>query len=374
MTDPPNILLIMSDQHAPNLLGCYGDPLVRTPNLDRLATEGMRFTNAYCPFLQERSAMETPFAAVTGFLLPHCPYIGPKAAFDYYFDRVPTTPEAGGEPDCIQALYKWRNLDPPATAHQLRVARAAYYAMIEYVDMNIGRILDVLDQSGQAENTLVIYCSDHGEMLGEHNLWSKKCFYEHSARIPLIARMPGVTTPGNECAALCSLLDLAPTFAELADAAPMDTDGKSLFPLFHGDGNPGRVITSEVADMNGGSFEWLGKMVRKGDWKLWQHHRTEDDTSFPPALFNLADDPNETCNLAANPEHTATRDELLAQIEQDWNPSAVAAEVKQQLHDWRVLCQWGKIVQPLHPDTYVWPGEETEADIELISLQKPKQK
>jgi len=486
-----NILLIMSDQHAPNILGCYGDDWVRTPNLDRLAAEGMRFTNAYCPsplcvpsrmsfmtgrtptrnqvwtnegilspgiptwahavatagyettlvgrmhflgpdqrhgfmerlvgerqcrfpgvpelggprytrlpnatagqkrhsfeyagrghsfyqrydtdvtdatctFLHDQAKSDTPFAAVTGFLLPHCPYIGPKEAFDYYFERVPTTPVVEGEPDCVRALYQWRDLDPPATEHQLRVARAAYYAMIEYMDANIGRILNTLDETGLTDNTLVIYCSDHGEMLGEHKLWSKKCFYEQSARVPLIARLPGVTPTESQCDALCSLLDAAPTFAELAGAESMDTDGESLLPLFQGESGSGRIVSSEVADMNGGSFEWLGKMVRKDDWKLWQHHRTADDKPFAPALFNLANDPNEIRNLADQAELAPLRDELMAHLQHNWNPSAVAAEVNRQLRDWRSLCKWGKVVQPPHPDTYVWPGEETEKDLELL--------
>ena len=486
-----NILLIMSDQHAPGIMGCAGDPLIRTPNLDRLAEEGMRFSNAYCPsplcvpsrmsfmtgrtpsrnrvwtnegilssgistwahalgiagyhtaligrmhflgpdqrhgfmerrvgerqarfpgtpelggprytrfpnaaagqrrqsfeyagrgpsfyqhydtdvtdaacaFLQERKTIDKPFAAVAGFLLPHCPYIGPKDLFNYYYGRVETSPETGCEPECIRALYGWRHIDPPATEHQLRVARAAYYAMIEFMDRNVGRILDSLERSGQADDTLVIYCSDHGDMLGEHGLWSKKCFYEQSAGIPLVARLPGVTAPGSTCDSLCSLVDMAPTFVELTAAPAMHTDGESLLPLMQGGERRDRVVTSEVADMNGGSFEWLGKMVRQGDWKLWQHHRTEDDADFPPVLFNLADDPGERRNLADDPGSAEVRAELLAHLQHDWRPSEVIAEVRRQVHDWRMLCAWGNKVRPEHPDTYVWPGEDTEAELELL--------
>jgi len=299
--DRPNILVIMTDQHSPRQLGCYGDGLVRTPNLDRLASQGMRFDNCYCPsplcvpsrmsfmtgrlpsrtgmmvnqsilpsgvptwahrlaivgyetsligrmhfvgpdqrhgfvnrpiaencarhpgapelggsrytnfpqatagqnrqvfeyagcgpsfyqnqdravtdaaceYLDAHADAEQPFAAVVGYILPHCPFIGPKEAFEYYYDKV-ALPELGEEPACTRRMWADRKvLDPPPTEHQLRVAIAAYYAMCEYIDGQIGRVLDAVDEAGLAEHTLVIYCSDHGEMLGEHGLWARSVF------------------------------------------------------------------------------------------------------------------------------------------------------------------------------------------------------
>ncbi len=492
MTMPPNILLIMSDQHSADAMGCAGDPLIRTPNLDRLAAEGMRFTNAYCPsplcvpsrmsfmsgrsptrnqvwtnqaalsstiptwahalgvagydtaligrmhfvgpdqrhgfmhrpigegnarhfgapelggprytrlpqatagqsrvsfehagrgnsfyqqfgsdvtdatcrFLREHSNSDTAFAAVTGYLLPHCPYIGPKAAFDYYFDRMDTGVENGDQPDCIRDIVERsrRRLTPPATEHQLRVARAAYYAMIEHMDNDIGRILDTLDATGLADNTLVIYCSDHGDMMGHHHLWSKKVFYDRAAKVPFLARLPGLTSPGSACDSLCSLLDVAPTFTELTGAPEMDVDGESMAPLLRGETKPERVVASEVADVNAGSFDWVGKMVRRGPWKLWRH-QTVDGKDYPPALFNLDDDPEEKNNCAANPECAAVLDELTAALQKDWAPSHVTATVQQQLRDWQLLKSWGRNTQPTLPDTYVWPDESTEEDLELL--------
>lgn len=490
MPPRPNILVIMSDQHARGKLGCYGDPLVRTPNLDRLAAQGMRFSNAYCPaplcvpsrmsfmtgrrpsgnriwtntgalpsdiptwahalgaggydtalvgrmhfvgpdqrhgfmerpigescarfpgapeqggprytrlpqatagqkrhafeyagkgnsfyqhygeevtdkaceFLRQRGQLETPFAATVGYILPHCPFIGDKAMFDFYYERVDTTVEMGSEPDCIRAVHKTRDLLPAATEQQLRVARAAYCAMIEKLDQHVGRVLDALDESGLADHTLVVYCSDHGEMLGEHGLWSKKCYYEDSAGIPLIARLPGVTPAGSVNATLCNLVDLAPTFVDLAQAPAIDTDGASLLPLLRGAEDPGRITASEVADVNGGSFEWVGKMARKGAWKLWQH-RTVDGEDYPPVLFNLDDDPREQHNLAGRDDCRQVQNELSGLLQEGWEPDRVIAHVRQELRDHKLLKAWGQTVRPTHPDTYRWPGEETEADLELL--------
>jgi len=491
MSKRPNILVIMSDQHAPNTMACAGDPVIRTPNLDRLAAQGMRFTNAYCPsplcvpsrmsfmsgrypsrnqvwtnqatlsstvptwahtlgiagyetaligrmhflgpdqrhgfmqrpigegparhpgtpelggprytrlpqatagqkrhsfeyagrgssfyqhydsdvtdaacrFLRKRSDAEKPFAAVTGFMLPHCPYIGRKDLFDYYYERVSAASETGDEPACVQYMQETRNLHPAATEHQCRVARAAYYAMIEYMDSNIGRILDTLEETGQAKNTLVIYCSDHGDMMGDHGLWSKKVYYEQATGIPLIARLPGTTAPGSTCDSLCSLVDMAPTFTALAEAPEMDVDGESLMTLLRGQNNPDRVVFSEVAEVNGWpNFESVGRMVRYGPWKLWQHQKIDSDP-FPTVLFNLANDPKEKHNLNSDSKHHETSETLQAYLTENWDPEWVINTVYQQMKDWKVLQTWGQQIQPTHPDTYTWPAEETEADLELL--------
>jgi len=492
MKKKPDILVIMSDQHAPGAMGCAGDPLIRTPNLNRLAAEGARFTNAYCPsplcvpsrmsfmsgrtpsrnrvwtnqatlcstiptwahalsvagydtaligrmhfygqdqrhgfmqrpiaegsarhpgsrelggprytrlpmatagqsrasfeyagrghsfyqhystevtdaacdFLRARAESDRPFAAVVGHLLPHCPYIGPKDLFDYYYERVPVVPETGDEPACVKAMQESRHLHPPATRDQLRVARAAYYAMIEFMDRTVGRVLDTLDETGLADGTLVVYCSDHGDMMGEHGLWSKKCFYEQAAGIPLLARFPGITAPGSSCDSLCGLLDLAPTFVELAGAPEMDVDGESLLPVLRGASGSDRVVVSEVAEVNGWpNFESVGRMIRKGPWKLWQH-KPIDDRAFAPVLFNLDDDPGEKHNLGAHPDHADTLTALQKEFRKGWDPEWVTDTVNEQMKDWKLLVDWGRTVEPRHPDTYVWPGDETLADLELLS-------
>ncbi len=183
--------------------------------------------------------------------------------------------------------------------------------------------------------------------------------------MPLLARCPGLISAGSTCDSLCSLIDLAPTFAELAGTRDLDTDGSSLLPLFRGAEEPRRIVTAEVADVNGGNFEWVGRMVRRGPWKLWQH-QTIDGVDHPPVLFNLDDDPEEQVDRANDPGCASIVQELSELLHTDWQPQQVTATVQQQLQDWDLLHRWGCSVQPSHPDTYAWPGDETEADLELL--------
>ena len=113
---------------------------------------------------------------------------------------------------------------------------AAYYAMIELIDDNVGRMIQALEESGQRENTLVIFTSDHGELLGDHQLVGKGCrFYECLVRVPLICSWPGHVREGSVCDALVELMDIAPTLLELAGvAAPERMQGRSLWPLLTG--------------------------------------------------------------------------------------------------------------------------------------------
>ncbi|MDA0710959.1 MAG: sulfatase-like hydrolase/transferase, partial [bacterium] len=118
--------------------------------------------------LKAREPGNRPFAAVAGFLLPHCPFIAHKELFDYYYDRVDIPGHSPNEPAAIRKFKQLRGLYPPLDNERIRVARAAYYGMCEFLDRQVGRILETLRETGQDQNTLVIYCSDHGEMAGDH--------------------------------------------------------------------------------------------------------------------------------------------------------------------------------------------------------------
>ena len=120
--------------------------------------------------------------------------------------------------------------------NQAKEVMAAYYAMIELIDDNVGRMIQALEESGQRENTLVIFTSDHGELLGDHQLVGKGCrFYECLVRVPLICSWPGRVQEGRVCDALVELMDIAPTLLELAEVpAPDRMQGRSLWPLLTG--------------------------------------------------------------------------------------------------------------------------------------------
>lgn len=138
-------------------------------------------------WLHTQSASETvaqrrPFAVVAGFVLPHCPFFAPKELFDYYYDKV-NVPALESDTDQPHPIRRWRanrDMIEPLTERQVRVARAAYLGLCEHLDHQIGKVLDALQESGLAKNTLVVYCSDHGEVAGE-----SECITQpHHSRCP----------------------------------------------------------------------------------------------------------------------------------------------------------------------------------------------
>jgi choline-sulfatase len=310
---------------------------------------------------------------VVGFLLPHCPYIAPAELFDYYRDRVDLPMAEAAPPPTIERLRRLRGLlDPPLRDEQIRLARAAYFSLCEYLDRQIGRILRLLDETGLARRTLVIYCADHGEMAGEHGLWGKSTFYEASAGIPLIARWPGVIQPGAVSAAVVNLMDIAPTLVELGRAATppeladLRWDGRSLVPLLRQAGDSvawNQETLSELVDSEAGSPALPCRMVRSGDWKLWVYG---DSEHLPPALFNLADDPGEIHDLGTSPAHGQVRERLLLQARDGWDPDAARAVSVEGAADQAVIAAWGRAVGPACSDTVAAPPPELEAEVELF--------
>ena len=491
--DRPNVLILMSDQHSPHLLGAYGNDLVRTPHLDRLAAEGMRFTNACCaaplcvpsrmsfmtsrtpsrnrvwnnnhvlssnvptwahalgavgyetaligrmhfvgadqrhgfekrpigefmahhpgvpcvggPPWQKYSGATTgqsrecveiagkgttayqvmdrqvaeaacdylkahaadddgrPFAAVAGFLLPHCPFIGPKDLFDYYYERIDIPPIEGNQPETVRRFRRLRGiLDPPLDDERIRVARAAYFAVCEFFDGLVGRILDSLDETGLARSTLVLYVSDHGECAGEHGCWWKSNYYGSSVGVPMIARMPGVVPAGAVQPCVCNLMDVGPTLAEIAGAEMPRIDGRSLWPTLcgrHPDDWSDETF-SELVDRRGADPPLPSRMVRSGPWKLWFYGDAE---GLPPALFNLEDDPGEINDLGADPAFADVREGLLARVHEGWDPAEATRATVEQMRDLEVLAAWGRAVRPPCEDTLPFPPPEAEADVELL--------
>jgi arylsulfatase A-like enzyme len=173
---------------------------------------------------------------------------------------------------------------------------AAYWAVISFLDAEIGRILDVLRETGCYEDTVIIVTSDHGDMLGGHGLATKGVgtAYEEVYNIPLIVRVPGLRA-GEEAAHKVSLVDLAPTILDLCAAEPLaDTHGRSLRPVLEGVSNPGEWQDA-YAEFFGQRFVYTQRIVWHGDWKYVFSPGGIDE------LYNLAEDPNEEHNRAADP-------------------------------------------------------------------------
>ena len=345
----PNIILISSDEHNPAMMGCAGDPIIQTPNMDKLARTGVLFNNAYttCPicvparacmtagkyvsrigswnnfsmlhpatrsiarvlndvgydsylcgkmhydntcrygfkelwwnlngewrtglgparrpaddlvngagnypdfdddfgiaesspvmrqaqrtsngtidFLSKYDAADKPFFAIVGYEGPHHPAIIPQHLYDRYKGRVPMPHNPPGHIENLPLNYRHLRLVSRAdkiSPEKLRYFRELYYGMVNFIDDEIGRVLTALENSPHADNTLIIYTSDHGEMEGEHGMLWKSAMYEESARVPLIISYPRRWQGGQTRTGACTLLDIVRTIADVAQApTPLD--------------------------------------------------------------------------------------------------------------------------------------------------------
>ncbi|MBM3737385.1 MAG: sulfatase [Acidobacteria bacterium] len=416
---PRNILLIAVDDLNTDL-GCYGHPLVQTPNIDRLARRGVRFTRAYCNYpvcnpsrtsllsgrypeqagvLDNRTApheklagvqflpeylrsrgyftasvgkiyhdgMDSPadwdvqlnprgsadvgkgegrnltggkfpyfhwtaseapddehpdgqiaaeavklleqkrakpFFLAVGFRKPHDRYIAPKKYFDLYPpDRIPAAVGPADDPNDIPAMaYPQRDLKLGVA--EAKEFRRAYWSCISFMDAQVGKVLDALDRSGQGGSTLVLFFSDHGLHLGEHDWWNKVALWERTTRVPFIAAGPMVRDPGRACANLVELLDIYPTFTSYAGlpAAP---------------GQMGRSVLPALSDPRAVWERAAYTMVLRGGGKKGRALRTSrfryvewDGGQGGVELYDHDSDPNEFRNLADDAAYGAHREGL----------------------------------------------------------------
>jgi choline-sulfatase len=259
----------------------------------------------------ESKSSGKPWCAYIGLSKPH-PRWNAAAKYREMYPvasmPLPTWPEGYLERRhlAFQALANFKNIQVPIPPERVRRARAAYFACVTEVDELIGSILAELDRTGQRENTVIVYTSDHGEMLGDHGLWLKNVLLENAARIPMIIAGPGLPK-GKTIATAVSHVDLVATMLDLAGADRRGgLRGHSLVPMARGESgpHPGFAFSESHSEGNcTGSF-----LIRKGDWKYIHFAGGE------PLLFNLKADPGEFQNLAARPDHAAVRTELHAHL------------------------------------------------------------
>ncbi len=424
--DRPNILVIMSDEHRADTMGCAGNSIVQTPNLDRLARHGTVFDSCYTnsplcvpcrlsftagkyvsrvgawsngswlpsdeypsiarimtaagyesylcgkqhydatrrygfteiggnmnrgkkkgtgrrrkannldpkpglskrfndfhpgeksevlrhdravtagtvEFIEERKRSDGPFFLFTGFLAPHFPLIVPKRYWDAYKGRVPmpVIPEGHleSQPRNYEHLRIGFNMEgvPDDT---VRKGRELYYGLTQWVDEEIGKVLDALATSDVADNTVVIYTTDHGENLGDHGLWWKNCLYDSAARIPLIVSWPARWAGGQRRTEACSLVDVVQTIAELAGAkAPDDWNGDTMTAWLDDPAAGWKDLA--VSEYYGHNVASGSVMIRQGRFKYVYHTRPDADHAPERELYDLEKDPGEFRNLAEEPE------------------------------------------------------------------------
>jgi choline-sulfatase len=437
----PNILILIGDDHAGGTLGIDGDPRRATPNLDRMAKQGVRFDRAYCnsplctpsrqsfitgklphavgvtrlttplpddavtlgdwlgglgyttgaigkmhfngpsahgfaeradtpewehhlkqhppkggdrrrpwrPFVDPaavwlnaacapaglpeaameaayfadrageffRSHRDEPFALVVGFHEPHSPFRFPDEWQGRYrpedFPLPPVSDLDRREQPRIFA---------PLNAREVQGIQAAYFTSLSFVDREVGRILDALDASGLAQDTIVVYLGDNGYMLGQHGRFEKHVLYESAVRVPLIVRWPRRLPEGRRVAAMVELVDVLPTLMDLCGLpAPPDLHGRSLVPLLKGEpGATGRdVVFSEYPE----NEEAMARsdryklIVGTGRRKRQDGYLAVDPPTDPyQRLYDLESDPGETTDLGCKPEL-----------------APVVADLRRRLHD-----------------------------------------
>ncbi len=265
---------------------------------------------------------DRPWLMSVNFFDPHLPFDPPPEYRDRY-DAESLPPPAFRDSD-LAAQERLAEVDfqypaRPPEAFDAMDKTAAYYAMIEQVDAHVGRMLDCLERTGQRDNTLVIFMSDHGEMLGDHGLIAKGCrFYEGLVRVPLTLSWPGVIEEGRRSNALVELVDVAPTLLDYAGLEiPEAMAGRSLRPLLEGGADRHRDAVrceyySALSLLAPGREHWngsYGTMIRTERYKLVAYHGTGLGE-----LFDLEADPDEFDNLWDHPEHAEIRLKLISRM------------------------------------------------------------
>lgn len=311
-------------------------------------------TDETCRFLRERQD-DCPLFMTVGFANPHCPFVAPKALYDKYMQRLPEHPHTLTEQEYQSlhpALQKFLDLRNAAdiTAEELRRVRAAYYANIEYMDGLIGEICAcALEELGP--DTILIYASDHGEGAGRHGLFWKSNFYEASARVPLMFYAPHLFPGRGRVEELTSLMDLAPTFLELAGAPGLpDLDGTSLVPVLNGSRlSPDRSIVSQLIDIKG---DHPSAMIRQGPYKLIRYCGYSD-----MQLFDLEKDPDEEHDLGCDPAFADIRDALCRELSRTWDPDLAEKTLKKGIQNAGLFKRWVETVNPTCYDEWWCPAE-----------------
>ncbi|MDA7598749.1 choline-sulfatase [Alphaproteobacteria bacterium] len=288
-----------------------------------------------------RPENDRPFFLQVSYTHPHDPYLCMKKHWGLYDDDdipPPSTPMPtveNNDPHSVRVLSQHGFLNADVGDDLIQQARRAYCGSVSYIDDQLGHLLHALDESGQRDNTIIIFTSDHGEMLGERGLWLKKTFFEAAARVPLIISAPAHLRDGHfsegRVNTPCSLVDLLPTFANIAcDGNWGDTpDGDGITgPIEPLDGedlvqfitapNPDRTIYAEL--LCEGILAPIF-MIRQGRYKLIT------STGDPDMLFDLESDPHERTNLAGDPAYAETLANLKSAALEMWDSEALSIDV-----------------------------------------------
>lgn len=297
-----------------------------------------------CNYLKERDD-ERPLFMTVGFYGPHCPYVAPKELFDYYYEKLPEIPfvdleEKAKMHPAIQKWYANRNLEE-ITPEDVRRIRAAYYSLVEMLDGYVGEIVKTIEETIGLEDTIIIYGSDHGDNIGEHGLFWKTNFYEGASKVPMVFLNEELFPAGKSIKANTSLLDVAPTIIELAQAPDLPKyDGINLNKYLKGIEvmDEDRPVISICSDIKG---DMPSAMLRKGKYKLIAHAGYED-----VQLFDLEKDPNEKTDLVCSADYKDTISKLSEELFSYWDSKEAQKQLVESKVHFQLMKDWFNITKP----------------------------
>lgn len=257
---------------------------------------------------------DKPFFLAVGYRRPHAPFIAPEKYFWPYGLKTMALPDPGDRSDVAELAF---TVHPPnyGDPEAMKKMKMCYLASVSFLDAQVGRLLRSLEEHGLMEKTIIVFFSDHGFHLGEHGQWHKFTLFEESARVPLIIRVPGVTTPGSISDHAVELVDLFPTLHKLCGLPNPNQklSGRSLVPLLQ---NPtglweARPAFTQVRRDIEKQASVMGYSVRTEEYRYnewWTE--SESPKLIASELYHVKKDPTEELNQTMNPVYVGTRQRL----------------------------------------------------------------
>lgn len=293
-----------------------------------------RVADAAVAWIDERGRTPSPAPAVlfVGLVAPHFPLVVPQEFLDLYPPQSLSTPKLRPQEGYqrhawVERLANFNQLDAQlGTDERRRLAMSCYFGLVTFMDQQVGRVMQALDRSGLADDTLVIYTSDHGDNLGARGLWNKSVLYRESTSVPLILRGRGIE-PGRHDAN-ASLVDLYPTLMQALglpeDQGAPQRPGRSWLRQL-GKPDESRCVLSEYHAIGSptGAF-----MLARGRYKLHEY------VDYPPELFDLHEDPEELHDLASDPGNAGVLRELRHVLHTMLDPVVVDRLAKDDQNRW----------------------------------------
>ncbi len=262
-------------------------------------------------WLNDKSHGDKPFFLACGIQKPHAPFLAPDKYFEMYpqseLQFTAASLEFWKQAPMIAQTSRYKGFGFEFGVENEALRREymqAYHACISFIDAQIGHVFDALLATGHWDDTIIVLTSDHGYLLGEKFMWGKVMLFETCDRVPLVIRVPGVTTAGSESQGLVELVDLFPTLAELCDVpAPAELQGRSLVPMLKNPADTGKPTAYTVV-MRG---QAMGKAIRTGRYRYTLWPGGEE-------LYDLKDDPEENHNLANDRKHQQELETMRAHL------------------------------------------------------------